>query len=196
MGVLDFALMGVGLAMDAFAVAVCKGLAMKRIEPAQTFLIGLFFGGFQALMPFLGWLLGSRFADAIDSVDHWIAFVLLLYIGGKMLIEAIKENREEAAGPAAPEAGGAAAFSIAELFVMAIATSIDAFAVGITLSFFEANIGLACGIIGGVTFVISIGGVFIGRIFGAKLGTHAKMIGGVVLIFIGLRILLQGLGIL
>ncbi len=200
MGVLDFALIGVGLAMDAFAVAICKGLAMPKISPRQTLLIGLFFGGFQALMPFLGWFLGSRFAGYIDAVDHWIAFVLLLYIGGKMLLEAIKEAREAAARPdgMSAEAAEAAAekFSISELFVMAIATSIDAFAVGITFAFFDANVGLACSIIGGVTVVISVGGVFIGHLFGARFGSWAKMAGGAVLIFIGARILVTGLGIL
>ncbi len=199
MGVFDFILIGAGLAMDAFAVAICKGLAMQKISPQQTLLIGLFFGGFQALMPLLGWFLGSRFAGLIDSVDHWIAFVLLLYIGGKMLIEAVREVQEAASRPDGLSAEAAEIeaerFSISELFMLAVATSIDAFAVGITLAFFPVSIGLACAIIGGVTFAISVGGVFIGHLFGARFGAWAKMAGGAVLLFIGFRILLTGLGI-
>ena len=158
MGLVELMLMGVGLAMDAFAVSICKGLAMRKVNKKQCFVIALFFGGFQALMPFFGWLLGSQFADKISAIDHWIAFVLLAYIGGKMMAEAIREKDEvvEIDQMDPP-------LDIKEMFILAIATSIDALAVGITFSFLEVNIVEAITIIGLVTAVISAIGVFVGN---------------------------------
>ena len=156
MGVIEIVLMGVGLAMDAFAVAVCKGLAMRKVNMRQCFLIALFFGGFQGLMPLLGWLLGRQFADSISALDHWVAFVLLGYIGGKMIYDAIKERDEtveiEQMDPP---------LEMKELVMLSIATSIDALAVGVTLSFMETNIWLDIAIIGVLTFFIAGAGVFV-----------------------------------
>ena len=188
MGILELLLVGVGLAMDAFAVSICKGLAMKKVNKKHCFIIAIFFGGFQALMPFLGWLIGSTFAQYITKVDHWIAFLLLAYIGGKMIADAVKESREKEEVVKQDEP-----LDIKELFIMAIATSIDALAVGITFSFLEVHIFLACTIIGTVTFVISAGGVFIGNIFGSKYKTKAQVAGGVILLVLGLKILLEHL---
>ena len=174
--------------MDAFAVSVCKGLAMRKVNPVQCFVIALFFGGFQALMPVLGYLLGSTFAEKIADVDHWIAFLLLGYIGIKMIADAIKE-KEEGLSPELMDPP----LDPNELFVLAVATSIDALAVGITLSFLRVNVGEAALIIGAVTFLISLGGVVIGNTFGARFKTGAQIAGGVILLFLGLRILLTHL---
>lgn len=186
MGVIELTLMGVGLAMDAFAVSICKGLAMKKVNKNQCFIIALFFGGFQAIMPLIGWLLGSQFADKISSIDHWIAFVLLVYIGGKMMVEAIREKDEtmevEQMDPP---------LDIKEMFILAIATSIDALAVGITFSFLEVNIVEAISIIGIVTFIISAAGVFVGNIFGNKYKSKAEFVGGLILVLLGIKILLE-----
>ena len=187
MSVFDIFLFGVGLSMDAFAVAICKGLAMKQVNKKQMFIIALFFGGFQALMPLIGFMLGSAFADKIVAFDHWIAFILLLYIGGKMLIDAIKEwkdvDKVEVMDPP---------LDIKELTLMAIATSIDALACGVTFSFNENfNILRAVIIIGLTTFVISSGGVYVGNIFGGKYKAKAQLAGGCILIFLGVKILLE-----
>lgn len=186
MGIIELILMGIGLAMDAFAVAICKGLAMRQVNKKQCLTIAAFFGGFQALMPFLGWLLGSRFADKISAIDHWIAFVLLAYIGGKMIAEAIKEKDEviEIEEMDAP-------LDLKELLVLAIATSIDALAVGITFSFLEVNIVEAVTIIGVVTFIISAAGVFVGNLFGNKYKTKAEFAGGLILVILGFKILME-----
>lgn len=184
-------LMGVSLAMDAFAVSVCKGLAMRKVNKKQCLVIALFFGGFQALMPFLGWLLGNRFEGYITSIDHWIAFVLLGFIGGKMVVEAIRDKGE---GPEITEIDPP--LDIKELFVLAVATSIDALAVGITFAFLEIPIVEAMLIIGITTFVISVAGVYIGNFFGNKYKSKAELVGGIILILIGLKILLEHLGIL
>lgn len=181
-------LLGVGLAMDAFAVSICKGLGMSKVNGKQCLVIGLFFGGFQALMPFLGWFLGSTFAEKIKVIDHWIAFVLLGYIGIKMIADAIKEWKEETKVEEMD-----APLDIKEMFLLAIATSIDALAVGITFSFLDVAIAFACTIIGVVTFVISCGGVFVGNIFGERYKAKAQIIGGVILVVLGLRILLTHL---
>lgn len=187
MGVIDLLLLGVGLSMDAFAVAICKGLAMKKVNKKQCFIIALFFGGFQALMPFLGWAIGSTFADKISSIDHWIAFILLVYIGGKMIIDAIKEWKEEDKVEEMDPP-----LDIKELFIMAIATSIDALACGVTFSFYENfNIVRAISIIGCTTFLISAGGVFVGNIFGSKYKAKAQLVGGIILVFLGVKILLS-----
>ena len=184
-------LMGVGLAMDAFAVSICKGLSMKKVKWQHGVLIGLFFGGFQALMPFIGWLLGSQFEQYITKIDHWIAFGLLGIIGGKMLYEAIKGDEEEEC-----ECGkNIEKLDIKELFILAIATSIDALAVGITFAFLKYPVGKAVTIIGVVTFVISVAGVYIGNFFGARFKKKAEIAGGIILVGIGVKILLEHLGI-
>lgn len=187
---LVFFLMGVGLAMDAFAVSICKGLAMRKVNKKQALVIGLFFGGFQALMPFIGWLLGTSFEQYITSVDHWIAFGLLAYIGGKMIYEAIKPDEEDEIGELDQP------LDIKQMFILAIATSIDALAVGITFAFLNYPVVPAITIIGITTFVISIGGVYIGNFFGTRYKKKAEIAGGIILILIGLKILLEHLGIL
>ncbi len=191
MGFIELFLVGVGLSMDAFAVSICKGLGMKRLNMKQALVIGLFFGGFQALMPFLGWALGTQLADLITPIDHWIAFILLAVIGGKMLLDAFRGGDEEEAGEAKD-----AKLDLKELFMLAIATSIDALAVGITFAFLGVDIVFATAVIGLTTFVISVAGVAVGHAFGARYEKGATIVGGVVLILIGLKILLEHLGII
>ena len=186
MGVTELLLMGVGLAMDAFAVSICKGLAIRKVNKKQCFVIALFFGGFQALMPFVGWALGIQFADKITKIDHWVAFLLLGYIGGKMIVEAVKSKNEDAEIEQMDPP-----LDIKELFVLAIATSIDALAVGITFSFLEVNIVEAISIIGIVTFIISAAGVFVGNIFGNKYKAKAEFAGGLILVLLGVKIVLE-----
>jgi putative Mn2+ efflux pump MntP len=187
MSLLDILLLGVGLSMDAFAVAICKGLAMRKVNKGQMLVIALFFGGFQALMPLIGWALGTTFAKKIVAYDHWIAFILLLYVGGKMIVDAIKEWKdidcvEEMDPP----------LDFKELTLLAIATSIDALACGVTFSFEENfNILKAIAIIGVTTFVISAGGVYVGNIFGDRYKAKAQLLGGIILIFLGVKILLE-----
>lgn len=184
-------LMGVGLAMDAFAVSICKGLSMRKVNKKQCLVIGLFFGGFQALMPFIGWVLGSQFEQYITSIDHWIAFILLGFIGGKMVVEAIREKDEAVeVGKMDPP------LNLKEMFILAIATSIDALAVGITFAFLQVPIVEAISIIGITTFVISVIGVYVGNFFGNRYKKKAELAGGIILILIGLKILLEHLGIL
>jgi len=189
--VIELLLIGVGLSMDAFAVAVCKGLAMRKVNKKQAVVIGLFFGGFQALMPFVGWLLGSQFEKYITSIDHWIAFILLGIIGGKMIVESVKPDKEddEVKEMDAP-------LDLKEMFVLAVATSIDALAVGITFAFLDYPIVEAITVIGITTFVISIGGVYVGNFFGNKYEKKAEFVGGLILVLLGVRILLTHLGIL
>ena len=191
MGFIELFLVGVGLSMDAFAVSICKGLGMKRLNMKQALVIGLFFGGFQALMPFLGWALGTQLADLITPIDHWIAFILLAVIGGKMLLDAFRGGDEEEAAEAKD-----AKLDLKELFMLAIATSIDALAVGITFAFLGVDIVFAIAVIGATTFVISVAGVAVGHAFGARYEKGATIVGGVVLILIGLKILLEHLGII
>ena len=187
MSLLDIFLLGVGLSMDAFAVAICKGLAMRKVNKGQMLIIALFFGGFQALMPLIGWALGSTFAKKITKYDHWIAFVLLLYVGGKMVIDAIKEWKDK---DTVEEMDPPLDFK--ELTLLAIATSIDALACGVTFSFEENfNILNAIAIIGVTTFVISSGGVYVGNIFGDRYKAKAQLFGGIILIFLGVKILLE-----
>ena len=184
-------LMGVGLAMDAFAVSICKGLSMRKVNKKQCLVIGLFFGGFQALMPFIGWVLGSQFEQYITSIDHWIALILLGFIGGKMVVEAIREKDEAVeVGKMDPP------LDSKEMFILAIATSIDALAVGITFAFLQVPIVEAVSIIGITTFVISVIGVYVGNFFGNRYKKKAELAGGIILILIGLKILLEHLGIL
>ena len=157
---IELLLMGVGLAMDAFAVSICKGLGMKKVNKKQAVVIGVFFGGFQTLMPLIGWILGKQFERYITSVDHWIAFILLGFIGGKMIVESLKKEEEEEIEKSDKP------LDLKEMFILAIATSIDALAIGITFAFLGTPIVEAITIIGVTTFVISIGGVYIGNFFG------------------------------
>lgn len=183
-------LMGVGLAMDAFAVSVCKGLSMRKVNKKQCLIIGLFFGGFQALMPFIGWALGIRFQEYITKFDHWIAFILLGIIGGKMIAEAVRGGDEavEIEEMDAP-------LNIKELFILAIATSIDALAVGITFAFLDIPIVEAVTVIGVTTFIISVIGVYIGNFFGNRYKNKAELAGGLILVLLGTKILLEHLNI-
>lgn len=178
--------LAVGLSMDAFAVSVCKGLATDRLSFKEMGLAGLWFGGFQALMPVIGYFLGSQFKDKITAVDHWIAFLLLGFIGMNMVREAM--SKEDACPVAGMEAK--------KMFPLAVATSIDALAVGVTFAFLEVNIVLAAGFIGVTTFVLSAVGVKAGNIFGVKYKARAELAGGVILILLGIKILVEHLGIL
>lgn len=186
MGFVETFLIGVGLSMDALAVSVGKGLVAKRKSYRDALLLGIFFGGFQALMPFLGWWLGSAFAGFITQWDHWIAFILLFIIGANMIRESFNEEAEEDDG----------SLEIKELFLLAIATSIDALAVGVSFAFLDVNIWTSIAIIGTTTFVISFLGYCLGKRLGTKFEKHAGQVGGAVLILIGLKILLEGLGLL
>lgn len=188
MGITELLLVAVGLSMDAFAVAVCKGLSMSKINYKRGVLIALFFGIFQALMPLIGWILGVQFERYIVSFDHWIAFVLLGFIGGKMIFEAFEKEKEECCDK----------FSIGELFVLAIATSIDALAVGITFALIAPSVGIvaAVSLIGVITFVLSFIGVIIGNKFGSKYKKCAELAGGIILCLMGVKILLEHLGII
>lgn len=212
MGVIELFLTGVGLSMDAFAVAVCKGLGMRRVRWSHAFVIALFFGGFQALMPLVGWAVGSLFSSYITAVDHWIAFGLLAFIGGKMLWDAFhdddgascacgrdcarcpKRNTDACDDPdAAAAAPAAPALDYRELTMLAVATSIDALAVGITFAFLGVNIWLAIAVIGVTTFALSFAGVAIGNQFGARFERPATIAGGIVLILLGAKILAEHL---
>ena len=189
MGLLELFLIGIGLSMDAFAVAICKGLNMRHIKYGQAFIIACFFGGCQALMPLIGWLLGSQFESYITSIDHWIAFVFLGFIGMNMIKESLNEEDENS--EVIDEK-----INVKELFILAIATSIDALAVGITFAFLKIDIGSAVALIGCTTFVLAFLGVMIGYNFGSRFQSKAQFAGGAILILIGLKILLEHLGIL
>lgn len=186
MGLIELFLIAVGLSMDAFAVSVCKGLAMPKCTFKKVAIVGLWFGGFQALMPAIGYVLGAQFQEAIASIDHWIAFVLLALIGGNMIHEALDNDEEEAD----------ASLDVKTMFLLAVATSIDALAIGITFAFLKVNIIPAVCFIGIVTFIISFAGVKIGNVFGARYKNKAEIVGGVILILLGLKILLEHLGFL
>lgn len=186
MGILELFLIAVGLSMDAFAVSICKGLSVQRLELKHALLAGAYFGGFQALMPTIGYLLGTQFEHLIVSIDHWIAFALLLFIGGNM----IKESREEEDDELDDD------FSVKAMLLLAIATSIDALAMGVTFAFLRVDIVAAVLFIGCITFVCSAAGVKIGHAFGARFKSKAELVGGVILILMGFKILLEHLGIL
>ena len=186
MDLIELFLIAVGLSMDAFAVSVCKGLAMPKCTFKKAAIVGLWFGGFQALMPAIGYILGAQFQEAIASIDHWIAFVLLALIGGNMIHEALDNDEEEAD----------ASLDVKPMFLLAVATSIDALAIGITFAFLKVNIIPAVCFIGIVTFIISFAGVKIGNVFGARYKNKAEIVGGVILIMLGLKILLEHLGFL
>ena len=190
MGIVELLLLAVGLSMDACAVSICKGLAMKKATLKEGAICGIWFGGFQALMPLIGFFLGSLFAQAIEAVDHWIAFALLALIGITMLKEAFGKCEE-------CEENGGADLSFKTMLVMAIATSIDALAVGISLAMAgDVNIVLAVVLIGVITFVLSCIGVKIGNIFGSRFEKKAQMAGGIILILLGIKILLEHLGVI
>ena len=191
MSFIELFLIGVGLSMDAFAAAICQGLFMTRIKWGHALTVGLYFGGFQALMPFIGWMLGSQFAGRIQQYDHWIAFILLVLIGGNMIREALSGDEEDAA-----QAETDLRLDHKKLFLMAIATSIDALAIGVTFAFLETAILPAIGIIGCTTFCISVAGVAVGCWFGARYKKRAEITGGAILVLLGVRILLEHLGIL
>ena len=183
---IELFLIGVGLSMDAFAVSICKGLGMEKVNKKQAFVIGLYFGGFQALMPLIGWFLGIRFQQYITSIDHWIAFVLLGLIGANM----IRESREH------DEENLSDSFSFGTMLPLAVATSIDALAVGVTFAFLQVSILPAVCFIGATTFVLSCIGIRIGHVFGLKYKSRAELFGGAVLILMGIKILLEHLGVL
>jgi len=187
MGFIELFLIAISLSMDAFAVAICKGLNMRKLNYKHTFIIATFFGGFQGLMPLIGWFLGKQFAQYITNFDHWIAFILLAFIGGQMIHEALKKDNEKC--------DINENLNIKELFILAIATSIDALAVGITFALIpNTNILTSITLIGIITFVLSIIGVFIGNKFGSKFKSKAELAGGIILILIGSKILFEHLG--
>ncbi|MDY6329279.1 MAG: manganese efflux pump MntP family protein [Lachnospiraceae bacterium] len=186
MGTLELLILAIGLSMDAFAVSVCKGLAMKKLEFKNMAIVGLWFGGFQALMPTIGYFLGVQFKNQITAIDHWIAFVLLGIIGANMIKEACSKDDEEEVK---------ANLDVKTMFMLAIATSIDALAVGITFAFLSVNLVHAVTFIGITTFILSAVGVGIGNIFGTKYKAKAEIAGGIILILLGIKILLEHLGV-
>ena len=190
MNIIEIVLLAVSLSMDAFAVALCKGLALKKINLKSCAIVGLWFGAFQGLMPLIGYLLGSTFADKITSIDHWIAFILLALIGGNMIKESLEKDEEKVND----------SLGFKTMLVMAIATSIDALAVGVSFAFtdFEPDwfVYIAFILIGVITFTLSAIGVKIGNIFGTKFKSKAEFAGGLILILLGLKILLEGLGLI
>lgn len=184
MSLLEIGLIAIGLSMDAFAVSLGKGLSMPRANLKAALSLAIAFGAFQAFMPVLGWLLASFFADAMRSVDHWIAFALLAIIGGKLIAESVRGEGDE---------GEFSGIRVGELLVLAVATSIDALAVGITFAALETPLMPAVAIIGLVTFFLSLAGVVAGNRFGAHAGRHAGVLGGVILIGIGVKVLVEHL---
>lgn len=193
MSIWELILLAVGLSMDACAVSICKGLALKKVNFRNMLVVGLWFGGFQALMPMLGYLLGTTFAKYIESIDHWIAFILLLLIGGNMIREAIFDRGAEETGEAD------ASLAPLSMLVLAVATSIDALAVGITFSTLIADIPhliFAVASIGVITCALSCVGVKLGTLFGARFKSKAEILGGVILVLLGVKILLEHLGVI
>lgn len=186
MGLFEILFISFGVAMDAFAVSVCKGLSMKKMNWKKAEIIALYFGIFQAIMPIIGFLLGKTFSGLIQSLDHWIAFILLTIIGGNMIKESTDDEVEKRNDR----------IDFKTMIVLAIATSIDALAIGVTFAFFKTNIVLTVLIIGVITYIISLLGVLLGNKFGDKFQNKAELIGGIILILIGLKILLEHLGIL
>ena len=196
MGFVELFFIAVGLSMDAFAVAVGKGLGMRRLDVPHALVIALFFGGFQALMPTIGWLLGSTFAHYVEALDHWIAFILLALIGANMIREALHgddDADDETAAAAAAARPLHERIDLRELLLMAIATSIDALAVGVTFSFMHVNIAFAAAVIGATTFALSFIGVAVGQRFGSRWRRPSSIAGGAILIAIGIKILVEGL---
>jgi len=183
MGMFELFIIALGLSMDAFAVSICKGLSVQRLRPRHALICGLYFGGFQALMPFLGWLLGSQFQELIVSIDHWIAFVLLGIIGINMIRESQCQEEE------CPDAS----FGVKAMLPMAVATSIDALAIGVTFAFLSVDILPAVSFIGVTTFICSAIGVKIGNVFGLRFKSKAELLGGIVLVAMGIKILIEHL---
>ncbi len=190
-GIFELAFIAVGLSMDAFAVSICKGLGMRRINWKHAFVIALFFGGFQGIMPSIGWALGTQFERYITSVDHWVAFLLLFFIGAKMLWDVFHEDGEDDLIEATDQP-----LDMREMFMLAVATSIDALAVGITFAFLHVAIVPAALFIAATTFTISFFGVAVGNQFGSRYQRPSSLAGGVVLILIGFKILFEHLGII
>lgn len=186
MGIIELFILAVGLSMDAFAVSVCKGLSLGKIKIKHMCIAGLWFGGFQALMPLIGYLLGSSFSELVAKYDHWIAFVLLALIGGNMIKEALGKEEDSMDD----------SMGFKTMLLLAIATSIDALAVGVTFAFLDVSIIPAISFIGVVTFVLSAIGVKAGSLFGYKYKSKAELCGGIILILLGIKILLEGVGIL
>lgn len=186
MDFIDIFLIAIALSMDAFAVSICKGLSVQKAELKHMLTAGLYFGAFQAIMPLIGFLLGFKLERFIVSVDHWIAFVLLAIIGGNMIKEALSGDEQE----------HDASFSFKAMLPLAVATSIDALAVGISFAFLGVDIVMAAVLIGVTTFVLSAVGVWVGNAFGAKYKSKAELAGGIVLILIGTKILLEHLGVI
>lgn len=184
MGFAELLLIAIGLSMDAFAVSIGKGLSVQRIKLRHSLSVGVWFGGFQALMPIAGYFLGVSFASMVENIDHWIAFVLLGLIGFNMIREALHSDECEEHNPD---------FSIRSMFVLAVATSIDALAIGISFAFLQVKIWSAASIIGITTFILSIVGLRIGNIFGCRYKSKAEIVGGAVLIIIGTKILIEHL---
>lgn len=181
MGIVELLLISVGLAMDAFAVSVGKGMTLKRVQPRHALSAGVWFGGFQGLMPLIGYYVGRSFAEYVVSVDHWIAFGLLVLIGLNMIRETIWGDDEEQDSD----------FGVRTMLIMAIATSIDALAVGVSMAFLDVNIWFSAAVICIVTLIISAAGVYLGTMFGARLGSKAGIVGGLILIAIGVKILVE-----
>lgn len=197
MNIVELFLIAVGLSMDAFAVSVCKGLSMEKFAWKKAGIVGIYFGVFQAGMPLLGYLLGVQFRDIITTVDHWIAFVLLGIIGGNMIKEAC--SKEKQCCSKSNECcckGQDEALDVRTMIGLAVATSIDALAVGVTFAFLKVSIGSAVSFIGVTTFILSVAGVKIGNVFGSKYEKRAELAGGIILILLGIKILLEHLGIL
>lgn len=185
MSIWDLFILAVGLSMDAFAVSVCKGLSLGKIKPKHMCIAGAWFGGFQALMPLIGYFLGSFFAEMIEKYDHWVAFVLLAIIGGNMIKESFGKDEKVDSS-----------MDVKSMLLLAIATSIDALAVGVTFAFLQVQIVPAVSFIGVITFIFSALGVKIGSLFGTKYKSKAELFGGIVLVLIGIKILLEGIGVL
>lgn len=188
MGIFELLLLSIGLGMDAFAVSVCKGISMKKMDWKKACIVGLYFGGFQALMPVIGYFFGTSFQSIITNIDHWVAFVLLGIIGGKMIQEAFQKDKDEEEY--------SSDVSVKTMLILSVATSIDALAVGITFAFLNVNLLLAITFIGLITFVLSVVGTKIGNRFGDKYKGKAEFIGGIILILIGFKILFEHLGII
>ena len=182
MGVIELLVLALGLSMDAFAVSICKGLSVPKLQAKHCLICGVYFGGFQALMPLIGWALGIRFQSMITNIDHWIAFVLAV-IGANMIKESFSKEEE------CPDAS----FGFKTMLTLAVATSIDALAVGVTFAFLDVSIVPAVLLIGATTFVCSAVGVKIGNVFGNRFQSKAEFLGGLVLIAIGLKILMEHL---
>ena len=186
MSILEILLLGIGLSMDAFAVSICKGLSTKKLQFKHYLIIGAWFGGFQALMPTIGYFLGSTFEQYITAFDHWVAFVLLAAIGANMIKESFSREESETS----------ASFAFKTMLLMALATSIDALAVGVSFAFLGVHIAPAVTLIGCTTFVLTLVGVWVGNLFGSRYKSRAELTGGIILILIGVKILLEHLGVL